>query len=73
MLSDSPVLPRSGACGSDQSGGNRGKNRNSRTITGTACSSRVPASRSIGHGRVTRLLCCRPIKAASNAVTGSRL
>ncbi|MCY1511399.1 hypothetical protein D9M68_458170 [compost metagenome] len=59
--------------GSDHSGPSRGNSRNSSSISGIACSSRPPANFRVGQGRSAKLLCCRPISAASSTVTGSRL
>lgn len=73
MLSESPVTPLLPGIDNDHSGPRRGKNRNSRSISGSACSNSPPASRRVGQGRLAKALCCKPISAASNAVTGSRL
>ncbi|MNE48462.1 hypothetical protein D3C80_1429270 [compost metagenome] len=73
MLSAKPLSARSLGNGSDHRGPIRGKNTNSSSIRGTACSSKPAAKRAVVQGCAATPLCCRPIRAASKAVTGSRL
>ncbi|MCY1542415.1 hypothetical protein D9M68_781610 [compost metagenome] len=73
MLSDRPLTPRSFGTGNDHNGPSRGKKTNNSSINGSACSSSPPANLAVGQGRVAIALCCKPISAASKAVTGNRL
>ena len=54
MLSERPVMPEYASCGRPHSGPcTRGKRKNSSSITGLACSSRLPAVRRLSFiGRV---------------------